>query len=320
MTGFLDNYPFLRNVSSPLSPKMLSPLDSRCRVVQFNEPLAEGDYSRLALFLTGYPAVSLRVYGGTNPMKDLEFLRFFPAVTRFQADLWNLGSLDGLRHLSPGLAYLGLGAARVKSLSLSLLSRFECLEELFLEGHTKDIAVIRSLANLAQLTLRSITLPGLSILKPLKNLWSLDIKLGGTKELSLLPEIGALKYLELWMIKGLTDLAPVSSMPHLQFLFLQALRNVTELPDMKHLVNLRRLQLETMKGITALGPLTSAPALEELLVLDCSHLAVEDFACLKGHPTLKRVSAGLGSAKKNEGVKALLKLPETISRPDFRFR
>jgi len=109
-------------------------------------------------------------------------------------------------------------------------------------------------------------------------------------------------------------------MPHLQFLFLQALRNVTELPDMRNLGNLRRVHLETMKGINDLGPLTTSPALEELLVLDCSHLKVEDFTCLKGHPTLKRVSAGLGSTRKNDGVKELLKLPATAPRTDFRFR
>jgi hypothetical protein len=319
MTGFLDDYPFLRNVSSPLSPKMLSPLDSRCRVVQFSEPLAESDYLKLSAFLSDYPSVSLRVYGGINPMEDLEFLRFFPAVTKFQADLWRLGSLSGLRHLSPELTFLGLGAAKAKSLSLGILARFENLEELFIEGLTKDMAAVGNLRNLQRLTLRSITLPDLSLMKPLKKLISLDLKLGGTRNLALLPEIGTLKYLELWMIKGFSDLSSVSSMPHLQFLFLQALRNVMELPDMKNLARLRRIHLETMKGVTSLDSLASAPALEELLVLDCSHLNVEDFTCLKGHPSLKRVSVGLGSIRKNEGVKELLGLPETSPRTEFRF-
>lgn len=37
---------------------------------------------------------------------------------------------------------------------------------------------------------------------------ALDIELGGTKGLGLLPRVGRLRYLELWMVKGLSDLSP----------------------------------------------------------------------------------------------------------------
>jgi hypothetical protein len=46
--------------------------------------------------------------------------------------------------------------------------------------------------NFTSLTLRSITLPDLSLLLPLSQLRALDIKLGGTRDLTLLPQIGAL--------------------------------------------------------------------------------------------------------------------------------
>ncbi len=75
-----------------------------------------------------------------------------------------------------------------------------------------------------------------------------------------------------------------------------------------------------MKGLGDLSPLCTAPALEELLVLDCPHLKVEDFTCLKDHPSLKKLSAGLGSMSRNREVRALLGLPETDPRTAFRFR
>jgi hypothetical protein len=69
--------------------------------------------------------------------------------------------------------------------------------------------VISGLGELRSVTLRSITLPDLSLLAVLPKLRALDLKLGGTKNLALLPELQGLEYLELWMVKGLSDLAPI---------------------------------------------------------------------------------------------------------------
>ncbi len=63
---------------------------------------------------------------------------------------------------------------------------------MYLEGQTKDIEVV---SQLTSLTLRSITLPNLALLQPLAQLRALDIN-------------GQLEYVELWMIRGFSDLAP----------------------------------------------------------------------------------------------------------------
>ena len=80
-------------------------------------------------------------------------------------------------------------------------------------------------------------------------------------DLGLLPRVGELRYLELWMIRGLTDVSPVGQIPSLRALFLQALRQVERLPDFHEATELRRIRLETMKGVRDLSPLTTAPAL-----------------------------------------------------------
>jgi hypothetical protein len=66
-----------------------------------------------------------------------------------------------------------------------------------------------------------------------------------------------------------------------------------------------------MKGIRDLRPLATAPALEELLLVDMVHLRPDDVRCLVGLPNLKAFSAGLGSIKKNDAAEALLGLPDT---------
>ena len=260
--------------------------------------------------------MTLRAYGSyDHSIVDLEFLRYFPTLRRFGADaLWDsLTSLDGLRHLPANLEQLGIGATKAK-LDLAILARFPELTWLFLEGQTKHLEVISGLARLDDLTLRSITMPDLSLLQPLRRLRSLDLKLGGTHDLRLLPRVGELRYLELWMIRGLTDVSAVGQIPSLRSLFLQALRQVETLPDFRQAAELRRVRLETMKGLRDLRPLATAPVLEGVELIDMRHLQPADLAPLVGLPLLKAVTPGLGSRRKNEAAAAMLGLPR-VSEP-----
>lgn len=314
------SYPFIRDIASPLVPEMLAPLDPRCRVVQFRSLLTDADFARVATFLTDYPDVALRAYGNYDrSIRDLEFLRFFPRLRHFRTDVWELEDIGGLHLLPADLQSLELGATKSRRFSLALLTRFTQLRTLFIESHTKDIEAIGRLGTLQDLTLRSITLPNLAILRPLHRLRSLDLKLGGTKDLRLLPEIGRLRYLELWMVKGLSDLDPVGAVLSLQYLFLQALRQVDHLPSLRAMSALRRVHIETLKGLRDLTPLCTAPTLEEVLLLNMGHLSVDDVRCLARIPTLRRALVALGSQRKNDAVHAFLPLPAP-ERFHFDFR
>ena len=306
----LNDYPFIREIRSPVTSDQLAPLDERCQVVQFSSPLTETDHVKLAEFLRSYPQIPFRVYGHySKPVPNLSFLKHYPFLSGFQVDVYLLESIEGVEFLPNSLTFFKFGQTRSKKLSLNFLRRFEQLRNLYLESQTKDIEAISNLSRLEQLTLRSITLPGLALLLPLKNLWSLDIKLGGSKDLRLLPQVGKLKYLELWMIKGLQDINVIGEVVTLQNLFLQALKNVTALPSFRNLRSLRRVTLDTMKGIKDLSPVADAPVLEELLVVAASQLKPEDFKPFVGHPTLKSATIGLCSIRKNERVQKLLGLP-----------
>jgi hypothetical protein len=305
-----------RTVSSPLTDEMLRPSLSGRGVVQFSRPLTDLDFRQLAEWLDEYPRMALRVYGSSE-IRDLAFLRFFPRLTRFAADaLHELESLDGMLYLSEDLAELGLGATRRK-LDLTVLGRFPSLKTLNLEGQTKNIEIVSSLTALEALTLRSITLPDLTLLLPLKHLLSLSVKLGGTKDLTPLPRVGELRYLELWLVKGLADVSTIGRLPHLRYLFLQALKQVQSLPDLSDACELRRIHLETMKSIRDLQPLATAPALEEVLLIDMRQLEPDDLQPLVGLPSLAAVTAGLGSIRKNTAARTLLGLPEVNAPFDW---
>lgn len=299
------------DLRSPVTEADLASLDERPEVVQFSSALSDADYALLGDWFAGQPAKTLRAYGSYDgTITDLEFLRHFPTLRSFQADALyhSLVNIDGLAYLPDDVHFIGLGQTK-KRLSLAPLARFARLQRLYLEGQSKDIEVVSHLRHLRSVTLRSITLPDLALLTPLSSLRALDLKLGGTKNLALLPELQSLDYLELWMVKGLSDLSPIAELPHLEYLFLQALRQVESLPVMTNLVGLRRLWLETMKGLTDLTPIRQAPNLRQLAVVDMGHLQPDAFAPLAGQPALDSLRVGLGSKRKNEAVDRLMGLP-----------
>ena len=314
----IDQHVGIREVASPLSASMLAPLEAWVKTVQFSAPLTETDQQKLASLLTDYPNVELRIYGHYREDEvNLEFLKRFPSISRFSAEVFGLTDASGLRHLPSTLQSLSLGQTKRRIVSLSILRRFPHLKKLYLEKHAHELEAISDLHELEDLTLRSITSPDLSILSGLKKLYSVDIKLGGVTDLRPLSRIATLKYLELWLIRGLTDLSAIGEITSLQYLFLQALRGVKSLPPFAKLKALRRLHLETMKGLADLEPLKEAQALQDLVICDCPQLPTTAFRCLLDLPSLRRFSVHQGSRRKENAVYEFMKLPRV--KADFAF-
>ena len=275
--------------------------DDDLRVVQTSGPIDDKTLRRLndSLFAER-PDLEFRVYGFYSEPCDLSFLAQMTNVQRLSADclhhasgieaiaeipllkrlsigIWNLEEFDFLSDVSDQVESLFLGGTKSKKPDLSPLSRFRNLKTIYLEGQKKNIEVVSGLHNLEDVTLRSITVPSLDFLVPLKKLWSLDIKLGGTRNLAAIEGMNHLKYLELWQIKGLTDIRVVSTLTGLQHLFLQALTQVSAIPDLRALRNLRRITMDTMKGLKDVSALRDAPALTEYIHIAASNLQPSEY-------------------------------------------
>jgi hypothetical protein len=277
-------------------------------------------------FFSQRPDVQLRVY--QHPY-DLSFVAEMSNVRNFTADcmidaegvenvgclenleylsigIWELESLEFLNEVPRNLKGLSLGWTKSKKPDLTPLSRFESLVKIYIEGHRKNIEVLSELTTLADVTLRSISTPDISYLRPLKRMWSLDMKLGGIKSLYAIAGMENIKYLELWQIKGLSDIGVISSLVGLQHLYIQSLPRVRCLPQMTRLKKLRRIYLENMKGLEDLHNLEYAPALEEFIHVSAQNMQLEDYQPLLRNRNLKRAWAGLGSWKKNKRFEELL--------------
>ena len=230
----------------------------------------------------------------------------FKHLTELTIGVLNLEDFNFLETLPPNLASLTLESTSREKISLGPIERFRDLTRLSLEGHTKDIEVIGSLRKLEKLRLRSITVDSLTWITQLPRLWSFDLKLGGTRELSALGQVKNLKYLEIWQVQQFKELAFLTECRALQFLYLQSLPKVTEFPSLAILKNLRRIYLENMKGLSNLTPIAAAPALEEFNFAAAVHLQPKDFSAFLKHKTLKRAAIGFGSQKRNAELEAQL--------------
>jgi hypothetical protein len=321
-----DRYSFHGPLSKgEIDSLVASPL---LRVLQTDVPAPAATWDLInESLLTSRPDIEIRVFGHYGMTCDLSFLRQIRNVRQLSVDclnnvmateaiadlpelrslavgIYNLESFDFLNGLDPTkLTDVSLMATASKKPSVKILSRFPGLTRLYLEAQQKGIEVVSGLMALEDLTLRSVTSTRLDFLRGLPSLWSLDMKLGGSKDLSALAGMSNLKYLELWQVRGLQDLSPISDVTGLQYLFLQSLPLVKNLPDFSALTHLRRIYLENMKGLRDVAAVDLAPALEDLILVSAQNLKPEDFRLLLRKKTLKRMNVDFGSAKKNAALK-----------------
>lgn len=298
--------------------------DPKLEVIQTVAPLPPKTWAMLdELVFAIRQDVQLRLYGHYRSECDLGITRFVPHVRNFAADslssvtnveaiaqlpeldalslgVYELDGFDVLKDLRPTLHSLSLGQTRSKKPDLAPLSRFVSLKTIYIEGHTKNIGVLGGLSSLEDVTLRSTTTPDLDFLTPLTRMWSLDIKLGGTTNLAAIGGMPGIKYLELWQIRGLSDIDVISDLPGLQNAYLQSLPQVTVLPPLHRLRDLRRLVLDNMKGMRDLAALETAPALQDFAYIDARGKNPVQLLPALRNPVVRRVSAGFGSDKKNQ--------------------
>lgn len=262
-----------------------------------------------------HPEVPFRIYAHDPEVNNLEFLRFFPNLTKFTANLYFLESHSGLRHLRSDALELGLSETK-RPLDLEVLDHFTNLQTLYLSGDHRHPEVLGKLTSLRKLAIASSKLRDLTSLKSLSNLRILELRLGSALDLSPLPEIGKIGYLEIWMMRGLEDLSPIGQMRTLRYLFLQDLPQVKHLPTMDALGELQRVHIEHLRGLDSIAELAKAPALKEVLLVNMRQMSADKMRPLLGHPSLRSIFVGTGSLKRNEEIKRMFGLLET-ERPDM---
>ncbi len=274
------------------------PLSPECHTVQFSRPHDDGQMQAIGALFQGRPDVRLYVYGG---VRDLEFLRYFPDLRSLQLAVWDIEDISGFRHLSDEFHSLIFPKTRAR-FSLRFLERLAGLRDLFLQGHTRDVAVVSTLVRLDSLGLHGVGLTDLKPLLPLQGLRTLRLGFGRIGDLSGLAALPALETLRLMRITELADVDVLADLTALRAMDLDWLAKVTRLPDLSRLTWLEDLRLDTMKALTDIAGAARAPSLRRLRVGATPGLTAESFRAFVGHPALRELHAYTGRARDNEAV------------------
>jgi len=335
-------------ISKGITKKEIIELNEKKNIssIQFSSPLNNIEFDYLEDYLFSKRTdISLRVYGHYSEKCDLNFLKQIPSLQKFSADclksvngienilelknietlgigIFDLESFDILENINPNLKRLYLHQTKSKKPKIDSIKRFKNLECLYLENQSKGIEEIKTLKNLKDLTLRSITTENLDYLIGLNELWTVDIKLGGIKNFKALETLQSLKYLELWQIRDLSDLSFISNLVKLQNLFIQSLPNVTELPNFEKLIYLKRIYLENLKGLKNLNSLKNAKSLKEFIYTSANNVEIENLIPAIENSNLESISCWFGNSKKNIAFEKLVlesgKKPYKYSKFEYK--
>lgn len=297
-------------VRQPLTPERLRPLaPHETAVIVRGDALT--DIAPLAALLEPRPDVHVSVTVCPD-ITNLDWLAQLPPLRSLAVTgAFSLQDISGLAPHGHSLMSLRLGPSD-RSILLTPLAELTQLRQLYLEkrGRLHGLEpALAALGRLRHLTLHSVTLDSTSCLSQLHQLRALALKLGGTRDLSALPALPLLQFVELWQVHALDSLDVLGGCGQLTTLFLQSLGRVTSLPDLSG-TRLTHAYLERLSALADLAALRTSSVLEQLWLIDMSHLRVPDLAPLVGHPTLRAATFGLGSSSRNQEAARLLNLAE----------
>ena len=164
------------------------------------------------------------------------------------------------------------------------------------------------------LSLRSVKIPDgdLTGLSRLQNLQRLGV---GGRSATVLDVTGltSLRTLAIGHIRGLERIIGLDTLVNLEELMITSQHQITDLPSLRVLTNLKSVELALMRSLTSLAPIAEAPNLRYLKI-DNVHARDEDAQLLRDHPRLLGFSNWAGSGYDPEAF------VDVVGRPEVPYR
>lgn len=265
---------------------------------------------RAARLLEGRDDARLQV--ASYDVSDLDFLADLPPLRSLRVILGlDLADVSGLAHHAASLRWLELEGG-LPRLNVGVVGELGLLEQLYLRKgdsapltHVED--ALPRLSQLRYLVLHSVTLRDPAVLAGLSSVKGLVFKLGGNRDLTPLPDMERLRFVELWQVRMLEDLSPLTHCKRLEALYLESLRRAV-LPDFSPAEALTHAHIVGLPNAGGVAGIAAAPKLRNLAMVDC-RLTADDVEGLRGHPTLRRVWLPLPRADLDRDTDPILGLP-----------
>jgi hypothetical protein len=158
--------------------------------------------------------------------------------------------------------------------------------------------------SLQDLCLLEVELDTLDSLQFLTDLRILDYRLGDIHQAEGLENCTALQVLHFLRVPGLNKLEFLQSLKSLECIKLSECMNVKRFPDLKSLHSLRRVIVERCQGLIDVASFTSAPNLEDLIILEVEGIKPGDFKSIAANENPKRILPGIGNLNSPDFLEA----------------
>jgi hypothetical protein len=137
---------------------------------------------------------------------------------------------------------------------------------------------------------------------------------GGLPDLAAVTQFDALRFLEIWNVRGLSNFDALGALPTMEVLKLDTLSRFERFPDMSGSTALRRLYTGELRSLVDVSGLRSAGSLVEVSLGLCPRLDPAQLSVLTALPLLKRIEVGLGTKAKDTIVSRMF---GNYGRPDY---
>lgn len=196
----------------------------------------------------------------------------------------------------------------------SVLSYFPEITHLTIRGGGKKWQLDGLPSSIQDLCLLEIDVDNFDCLQSLSDLRVFDYRFGSVRQADGLRKCTALQVLHFLRVIGLNNLEFLPGLRNLEWIKLSECTNIERFPDLKSLHQLRRVIVERCQGLHNLSAFTSAPNLDDLIIMEMENLKPNDFKSVAGADHPKRVLPGIGKLNSPSFIEAsqILKSRATI--------
>jgi hypothetical protein len=239
-------------------------------------------------------------------VEGLEYLSELKEIESLAINIFDLDNIEFLKHVNLDLKKLSLGTENSKNkIDLLILNRFLNLEALFLYKIKDDLVKLLEVKKLKKLTLNGINLPDLQFIK---NSNIVDLAIGYTNNCNLdyLKGNSNINTLELSRIKKINDVDIIKEIPSLEYIKLNQLNNIEEIPDIRNNQYLQHIILDNMKKLNNISELEFVPNLKYIEMYQLKLIEIEQIECLLRNKNIIKLNCSTGIAKKDKIIKQLI--------------
>lgn len=229
-------------------------------------------------------------------------LRKLNSLEKLNVGIYELDEKDFLSWENlKGVSFLCLVDTRKNNLDLRYLNEYPNVENLFLNGHTKNIDAIGTMSKLSELSLCIPSKASVSFVNQLSKLRQLRLILGGRANLEEIQNYG-IEELEIVRVRGFSSFDNLSEFTKLKRLLIEDQIQIKKVSIAKELPNLVDFKILNCKTLAQLEGVHHLTALHQLRIYRTA-IEFSDFVKQEFPKSLRILAFYTAKAKINKAIK-----------------